>query len=203
MADVHQPKKETVRIALPPSLRESRPGSASSDTVRIPVAPSAVISPEIRPPAAVSSTPVRPPTINRQAAPTAGSASTTVMPPRPRVLPPPPRVLPLTATPPSSVSAAPSNYPGSATQSGPKQDTARISILPEPAIASPTREKMTKTQPLFTAPPPKPLTTPIVHSPIQSAPPADDHAIPMPLLWAACGISAVTLIIQIWNYFGS
>jgi hypothetical protein len=45
-----------------------------------------------------------------------------VLPPAPRVTPPP--------TPASGVSAAPSNYPGSAAQGGPKKETARISILP-------------------------------------------------------------------------
>ncbi len=195
MADVYQPKKETVRIALPPSRAESRPGGASADTVRINAATPLGS-------ASVSSTPIRPPVLTRPPAPTATAAPATAMPPRPRVLPPLPRVLPPTAAPSSSVSAAPSIYPGSASQSGPKQDTARISMLPEPVVAPPTRVTMTKTQPLFTAPAPKPLTTPIVHSPIQSAPRAED-GIPMPLLWAACGISGVTLIIQIWNYFGS
>jgi hypothetical protein len=62
---------------------------------------------------------------------------------------------------------------------------------------------MTKTQPLLTTPAPKPLTAPIVRAPIVPAPAATADAIPMPLLWAACGVSGITLIIQIWNYFGS
>ncbi|MBA2433278.1 MAG: hypothetical protein H0V56_14385 [Chthoniobacterales bacterium] len=140
------------------------------------------------------------------------------MPPRPRVLPPPPRVIPPGSSP-GSVSSAPSNYPGGAGQSGPKKETARISILPEPATPAPA-VKMTKTQPLITAPAPKvhsaPVTVapraagslPATISPITPTPaPASTGSIldelehiPLPVCWAILGVSAVILIIQIWNY---
>ena len=72
------------------------------------------------------------------------------MPPKPRVLPPPPRVIP----PAGGVTAAPSSYAGSGGQVAPKKETARINILPEPATPRAPTVKMTKTQPLITAPEP-------------------------------------------------
>lgn len=229
MGDAHQPKKETVRITLPPPPRSN--GGESGDTVRIHLPPPPGIGnasapqptkPLPRPPAAPliarppaitsSAAPVRPPTITPSAAATsAGKTLPPPMPPRPRVLPPAPRVLPPTAS--ANVSAAPSHYPGSASQSGPKKETARISILPEPTVPTSTAVKMSKTQPLLMVPSAQPavttlpvkssVTRPLV-SPTPPAPAAVDRAaIPLPLVWAAFGISAVALLIQIWNYFSS
>jgi hypothetical protein len=69
---------------------------------------------------------------------------------------------------------------------------------------------MTKTQPLLNVPLPAAATQRFAQSTITPLPAAGPAArrhqideIPMPLLWAACGISAVALIIQIWNYFVS
>lgn len=58
---------------------------------------------------------------------------------------------------------------------------------------------MKKTQPLITmpeatAPPSVPLTVTAEPTPVA-------EAIPMPLCWAVLGVSAVILIIQVWNYF--
>lgn len=197
MSDANQPKKETVRIPLPPPPAGSGGRGARGDTVRINVAPAAPFPAPITSPA-----PIRPPTLVRPpaaAATTQADASATAMPSRPRVLPPPPRVLPPKATASTGVAPAPSDYAGSAAQAGPKQETARISTLPE-APAPPVRAKMTKTQPLLTTPAPLPAAIPRVQPPTRAA--ATD-LVPIPLLWTACGISAVTLIIQIWNYFVS
>ncbi len=125
------------------------------------------------------------------------------MPPRPRVLPPPPRVLPPVA--PGSVTAAPAIYPGSVAHAGPKKETARISILPQPPAPHAPTVKMTKTQPLQTVPQMN------IHSaPVTVAAPAEPtaaaisfDAVPLPICWTIFGISAVTLIIQIWNYFAA
>jgi hypothetical protein len=126
-------------------------------------------------------------------------------------LPPPPRVIP----PSSTVSAAPSNYPGSAAQAGPKKETARISILPQPAAAPAAAVRMAKTQPLSTAPPAvrKPAAV-ITPAPVSSSAPAVRavapasssgldmlNDVPMPVAWVIFGISTITLLIQIWNYF--
>ena len=270
MADLNEPKKETVRISLPPPPSTPAENSGERrDTVRItlppkpaklgdapsaapvvppkrplPPAPAPSSGPVARPPMARAPMPapsasaVRPPPYRSPAPPppSAGSAAaprppaappvkpegaaTTlatpptppappVMPPRPKVLPPPPRVIP-PARPPGSVSAAPSNYPGSG-QAGPKKETARISILPEPA-AAPAAVKMAKTQPLMAAPPPKVHNAPV--STVQPAPTVDKStawpsildsldAVPVPVAAVIFGISAVALLIQIWNYFGS
>jgi hypothetical protein len=135
-------------------------------------------------------------------------APATVMPPRPRVLPPPPRVIPPAASPASNVTAAPTNYPGSGSQAGPKKETARISILPEPVRQPAPTVKMTKTQPLLAATPPRMQTiaapsVPQVTHPSAEAATTMLDAVPLPVCWTIFGVSAVTLLIQIWNYFGS
>ncbi len=258
MSDASEPKKETVRITLPP-----RANSESGDTARIdlpttpplkpgPGAPKQAAAPvPPRPPKPVarppmsrppmptpsSSAPVRPPKFTPAAGrpvwppsapplpPNAPSGAASAedaaegaetapvpprpMPPRPRVLPPAPRVQPPTA-PASGVSAAPANYPGSAPQTGPRKETARISTLPESPPRAPA-VKMGKTQPLLTVPSPIGTGAPVITrnaidqsnvAPVVVTPSCID-AIPMPLFWAAFIISAVALIIQIWNYFGS
>ncbi len=106
------------------------------------------------------------------------------------------------------MTAAPENYPGSATQSGPRKETARITILPQPPTPSAPTVKMAKTQPLQTAPAPGHQTQPVVVAP-QSEPAARFDAgamldsVPLPICWTIFGISALTLLIQIWNYFSS
>jgi hypothetical protein len=117
-------------------------------------------------------------------------------------------VIPPAAAPASNVTAAPSNYPGAAGQTGPKKETARISILPEPVRRPAPTVKMTKTQPLMTAPAAKIQSAPVVTAPAQTTletPPAASmlDAVPLPICWSIFGISLITLLIQIWNYFGS
>lgn len=226
MADQSEPKKETVRITLPPPPGSSPPGNGDSrETVRINVAspadeevapardPTRKFPLPPRPPAFPSSAnsavrPPAPPAVPPKAPPPAAPAGQqNTLPPRPRVLPPLKRVLPPAK---SAVTAAPVQYPGSAAQSAPKKETARINILPEPSRA-PT-VKMSKTQPLLTVPAPAAPTTaaPVARPAItpQSAPaklavPASLAGAPVILLWIACALSAVALLIQIWNYFAS
>ena len=67
---------------------------------------------------------------------------------------------------------------------------------------------MKKTQPLITMPEP---AAPISHittvpaAPVPSPSPAavepEEHAIPMALCWGLLVISAIVLLVQIWNYF--
>jgi hypothetical protein len=62
---------------------------------------------------------------------------------------------------------------------GPKQETARINILPRPVQADGTA----------------PVAPVVTSRPIVPVEP-----IPRPLCWALTGISAVIFLIQIWNY---
>ena len=69
---------------------------------------------------------------------------------------------------------------------------------------------MTKTQPLMTAPAAKIHAAPLVTAPptarsVVEAPAAASmlDAVPLPVCWIIFGISLVTLLIQIWNYFGA
>ena len=70
---------------------------------------------------------------------------------------------------------------------------------------------MAKTQPLITAPEAKAPAAAVTVAPLSIAPkplPAAAElsgidAIPRPLVWAVFGISAVTFLIQIWNYFST
>jgi hypothetical protein len=61
---------------------------------------------------------------------------------------------------------------------------------------------MKKTQPLSTMPEPVKPVSPITVAPAVSAPPAGDDTIPMALCWVLVGISAIVLLVQIWNYLG-
>jgi hypothetical protein len=114
---------------------------------------------------------------------------------------------------PGSVAAAPANYPGAGGQSGPKKETARISILPERTAPAPAAVKMSKTQPLLATPENR---TPNASVAVAKAPAAAAtsarslgdvadllDAVPLPVCWTIFGISTVTLLIQIWNYLGS
>jgi hypothetical protein len=67
---------------------------------------------------------------------------------------------------------------------------------------------MKKTQPLSTMPEPvtpiSPITTvPAAPAPMvaATAPVAGEDAIPMALCWGLLAISAIVLLVQIWNYF--
>jgi hypothetical protein len=79
---------------------------------------------------------------------------------------------------------------------GPKKETARITVLPDP----PARPgvQMKKTQPLIDVPAASAPETPLTVAP---QPRITIQQIPKPLCWALLGVSAVILIIQIWSYF--
>jgi hypothetical protein len=67
---------------------------------------------------------------------------------------------------------------------------------------------MAKTQPLIMAPEAKAPVAPVTLAPsLPVVSPAVDasgiDAIPRPLVWAVFGVSAVTFLIQIWNYFSA
>lgn len=73
-------------------------------------------------------------------------------------------------------------------------------VLPDPPAKSATAVQMKKTQPLVTMPEPVPQSAPLTVATTKTEAIVD--SIPMPLCWTLLGVSAVILIVQIWNYFG-
>jgi hypothetical protein len=72
--------------------------------------------------------------------------------------------------------------------------------MPEPRpMATPTT-RMAKTQPLMSTPPATVQNAPIVLVPPQADSADGIDAIPISFCWALVGISAVTLLIQLWTY---
>lgn len=237
MSDLRGPRKETVRITLPP---RPTPGALGRDTTRLPAPPAAhgpganpepgrrVVPPppppsrkvpppppgaaaQLPPPPAVFPSPpltsVKPEPAPEPPPPPAEAPPpvvSTPMPPRPRVLPPPPRL----ASPVGSSAAAPAAYAASPSLNEPRKETARITILPEPSVPAAATVKMAKTQPLQTAPPPKPsLAPPVSHAPTPEQEPAGPFAIleavPLPVCWIIFAFSTLILLIQIWHYFSA
>jgi hypothetical protein len=80
---------------------------------------------------------------------------------------------------------------------GPKKETARISVLPDPP-KPPGSVQMKKTQPLINMPEAKAPVTPVHVAPVEVKTVVD--SIPKSLCWTLVGVSAAILIIQIWNY---
>lgn len=204
MAETNEPKKETVRIKLPPPQLSGAANSTSGkrETVRInlpPRAPSNNI--------AGASQTLRPPTAtDAQALPGLGQ------PPRPPSFPVPSIAEPIPSAVHSpsllepienpvahSLGAESSAVPAISAPSspGPKKETARIAMMPERKSVTPT-VKMSKTQPLITAPEPTRQTAPIFIEP--ENPTHLVETLPGPMCWGLLGISALVFIIQLWTY---
>jgi hypothetical protein len=162
MAEPNQPKKETVRIQLPhpPPTNPSDTSVKSHETVRIQL--------PVRQP---STPPVGSP--SDQA--TNNISSTNFLPP----------AKPPAVSRPLSASAPPLPIPPT---SGPKKETVRIPLAPEPLGSS-----QKKTQPLIPMPSVVSQNPPIAAAPIEKS--------SMMLYWMLLGMSALILIIQIWTYF--
>jgi hypothetical protein len=161
MAEPDQPRKETVRIQLPhpPLAKPSEPGVKSHETVRIQLPVRETGSP----PVPSSSQPL-PEDIS----------STSFFPPKPP-----------DASRPLSASVRPLPIPSAP---GPKRETVRISLMPEPL-----RSAQKKTQPLIAMPNVVPQNPPIAVAPVEKS--------SMLVYWMLLGVSALILIIQIWTYF--
>jgi hypothetical protein len=185
MADPKEPKKETVRITLPPRAASSAPPvSTPRDTVRI-------------------NLPARPPSNGGLPRPPAPAS------PPPPVAPSVPAFRPPSSTPAFSAPGAstqaasalrapePMAEPPSAPSPGPKKETARISILPDPPKPSGSVQ-MKKTQPLISMPEVKSPISPVTVAPRESESVLEN--IPMSLCWTLVGGSALILLIQIWTY---
>ena len=162
MAEPDQPKKETVRIELPvpPPTKPPEPSVKPRETVRIQLPTRETGSPP------VSSSP--------QSAPEDISSTNFFPPPRPQ-----------TASRPLSASVPPSPIPPSL---GPKKETVRIPLMPEPL-----RSAQKKTQPLIAMPNVVPQNPAIAVAPVEKS--------SMLLYWMLLSISALILLIQIWTYF--
>ena len=197
-----EPKKETVRIALPPRPEHAgaMPSADKRDTARI-VLPTRTppVAPIRRPPTKITPLPAPgsagepSPTVRR---PPIISPSTAVSSPLLQPLPKPPGSEPLVRVRPTPVREnAP--HPAASSNGGPKKETARISVLPRPASQPAPTVNMTKTQPLLIHPGPGIQAAPVV---ITSRPIPRTESIPQSLCWALFGISAVIFLIQIWNY---
>ena len=190
-----EPKKETVRIALPPRPEPagSVPSSTNRETVRIvlptrtPTTPVRRLPPKIMPAPAAEEAPATPPVLARRPPAITPNSNSPLLQPLPK--------------PPGMTSengpVAPATIESSPVNRGPKKETARISVLPRPTPATAPTVNMTKTQPLLVHPPTGVQPAPVI---ITSKPLAPLDSIPRPLCWALLGVSAVIFLIQIWNY---
>src|SRR5215475_438200 len=162
MAEPDQPKKETVRIELPhpPVTKPPESNVKPRETVRIQL-------------------PVRetgsPPVPSSPQSASEDISSTNFFPaPKPPV-----------ASRPLSASVRPPPIPPPL---GPKKETVRIPLMPEPL-----RSAQKKTQPLIAMPNVVAQNPPIAVAPVQKS--------SMLLYWVLLAFSALILLIQIWTYF--
>ena len=161
MAERDQPKKETVRIQLPhpPVAQPSEAGVKQHETVRIQLPVRETGSPVPSPP---------------QSAPGNISSANFFPPPKPPAV-----SRPLSASVP---------LPPVSSESGPKKETVRIPLTPDPL-----RSSHKKTQPLIAMPNVVSQNPPIAVAPGEKT--------SMRLYWMLLAMSALILIIQIWTYF--
>jgi len=162
MAEPDQPKKETVRIELPhpPVTPPPDPSVKPRETVRIQLP--------------VRETGNAPVPSSPQSTPEDISSTNFFPPPKPPA-----------ATRPLSASVRPPPIPPAL---GPKKETVRIPLMPEPL-----RSAQKKTQPLMAMPNVIPQNPPIAVAPVEKR--------PMLVYWMLLAMSALILIIQIWTYF--
>jgi len=158
MAEPDQPKKETVRIQLP--VPPPTP----------PPAPSVKPRETVRIQLPVRETGSAPVPSSPQSAAEDISSTNFFPPPKP----------PASSRPLSAPSIPPSL--------GPKKETVRIPLTPEPL-----RSAQKKTQPLMAMPDVIPQNPPIAVAPVEKS--------SMLMYWMLLAMSALILIIQIWTYF--
>jgi hypothetical protein len=208
MADLNEPKKETERIGLP------APAGAKPPTggVRPPAPPS--VAPRPLPPkeeVAAGPRPPARPTTHPSAPAASGATGPPNGPPPPtgaKASVPPPPPLGLIPPSPSPVALSPgasgSSKPGLSPinrplenrdllQAGPRQETARVADSPLKAVKPGSVQRGSV-----------PLA-PIIRaaSPVVANSPAKGLGAlaPAQLCWALLGISVLTLLLQLWNYF--
>src|SRR6476620_9889295 len=217
MAEANQPKKETVRITLPPR-RGDAVAPQDDDIVRInlPARPPTSEPPPTPLAPKPGNVPIPRPPVSQVSLPKPPVASVPV--PRTFAPPPPPAAVGLTPPPAAktpvprptgTTAAAPAPSTASVRAAAPApttpattplaKETARISILPDPPKPAPV--KMSKTQPLvtLTATPVTPPTAPVTIATAAASQPVIE-SIPASLCWGLVLVSAAILIIEIWNY---
>ena len=191
MADPNEPTKEIVRIVLPPQAPVAKPSGTntrSRDTVRIQLPAHQSAYKLAHQPPDAPEPPAR--AFVPQSLFTSPEASS-VPSPGPAIL-----SAPEPAPNPDSVSAAPESV-----SPGPRKETARVPVMPEPRAMPAPAVEMKKTQPLIAMPQIAPQGTSIAVAPTGKAEEsAMISAISMPICWALFGVSTVILIIQIWTY---
>lgn len=203
-----EPKKETVRIALPP-----RPNQTSSlpaekrDTARIvlpsrtPVVPPRRLPPTITPLPSADSTAESPTILQRPPVTPPQSTVSPLLQPLPKPPGPDAESQPAITPLPGARDETSAQADSASIHRGPKQETARISILPRPIAAPAPAINMTKTQPLLI----RPASSGVQPVPfvISSKPFDPIAAIPKSYCWGLFGVAALIFLIQIWNFFVS
>jgi hypothetical protein len=187
MADPTEPKKETVRIVVTPPAAKS---AEARDTVRITLPTRAPASPPPLPTNPPGAGTPRPPIV-KPLIPPAPSKPVQA----PRFVPPPVPLAAKSNVPVPNAPAAP--LPVTTPSVGPKKETARVAVLPDPAAAA-ASVQMKKTQPLIDRPVAAAPAVTRVTVASQTAGIVDQ--LPTTLCWGLVGVSAVILIIQILNY---
>ena len=202
MADLNEPKKETERIGLPApagdkpptgSFRPPAPPSAAPRPLpskeEVAAGPRPPARPTTQPSAPAAFGPARPP--NGPPPPTGAKAS---VPPPPPLAPTPPSPSSIALSPGASGSSKPGLSPINRPlvnrdlfQAGPRQETARVTDSPMKAAVKPG-----SVQPGIRAASPA-----VANSPAKGL----SALTPAQLCWALLGISVLTLLLQIWNYF--
>jgi hypothetical protein len=209
MADLNEPKEETERIGLPapagvkPPTGSVRPPPPPSVAPRpllskeeVAAGPGRPTRPTTHPSAPAASGAARPP--NGPPPPIGAKAS--VPPPPPSGLIPPspsPVALSLGASGSSKPDLSPINRPlenRDLLQAGPRQETARVADAPLKAAVKPggVQRGSVPLAPIIRA------ASPVVaNSPAKGL----GAIAPAQLCWALLGISVLTLLMQLWNYF--
>jgi len=104
-------------------------------------------------------------------------------------------------TPPPTVGTS-GIYPGAAVPAGPKKETARISLIPDPIAAPAPTVKMAKTQRLMTAPAVRVQTVPVNVAAAATSVELDRfESIPKSFCWGLLGVSSLILFTQLWTFF--
>lgn len=197
MADLNEPQKETVRInptssapvrpAPPIAPKPLPPGGGSAAGKRPPAPPMARPPAPVRPPGHSPTNPPPPPPGSKSAPPPQAAVTLPTTPPLATPgLSPPPSAVPLKPTAPSSDPAG-SNR---GRQIDPRKEPSRLGAMLYPPIKATVR--LTPIQPPSAPPPPAVANQPA---------PGLLESVPMPFCWALLGISAVTLLTQLWTYF--
>jgi hypothetical protein len=182
VGDLNEPKKETARVPLPPPAGAEPPATNLRSPPSVPVRPP---SPIVRPPAPAPS----------------GSV-------RPSDGPPPPAGLEPPVSPPHGARS-----PAASGPSGPVLPSINRPLESRGLVqADPRKERVpiadsltrAAVKPSNVQPASVPLASAIrTASPVVANPPpkGQGESVPAQLCWALLGISALTLLMQLWNYF--